>query len=119
MVSPAQIKRFRLQPLCRIMQNIAQVSRKTKFSSEICPYADGKFNTVDYVNADLDMNPRSFYTNGVTDEIVCRMVWLRFYEAVQVANRGHGFFDHELGASGASAIGQRQHRAEQRLKAVR
>ena len=114
MVSPAQIKRFRLQPLRRIMRQIAQVSRMKKFSSEICLHEDGKFYAVDYVNADPDMNPRSFYANGVPDEIVRHIVWLLFYEAMQVAKRGHGFFDDELEASESSADWLEQRRAEQR-----
>ena len=116
MVSPAQIKRFRLQPLRRIMRSIAQVSRMKKFSSEICLHDDGKFYAVDYVNADPDMNPRSFYANGVPDEIVRHIVWLLFYEAMQVAKRGHGFFDDELEASEASANWLEQRRAEQRAQ---
>ena len=113
MVSPAQIKRYKLQPLRRIMRKIAQVSRMKKFSSEICLHEDGKFYAVDYVNADPDMNPRSFYANGVPDEIVRHIVWLLFYEAMQVAKRGHGFFDDELEASEASADWIERRRSEQ------
>ena len=35
LVSPTQIRQFRLQPLRRIMRNIASVSKMKKFSSEI------------------------------------------------------------------------------------
>jgi hypothetical protein len=113
MVSPAQIKRYHLQPLRRIMRKIAQVSRMKKFSSEICLHEDGKFYAVDYVNADPDMNPKSFYANGVPDEIVRHIVWLLFYEAMQVAKRGHGFFDDELEASEASENWLERRRVEQ------
>ena len=99
LVSPTQIRQFRLQPLCRIMRNIASISKMKKFSSEICRHEDGNFYAVDYVNADPDMNPHSFYANGVPDEIVRYIVWLLFYEAMQVSKRGHGFFDDELEAS--------------------
>lgn len=56
------------------------------------------FYAVDYVNADPDVNPRSFSANGVPDEMVRHIVWLLFYEAMQVAKRGHSFFDDELKA---------------------
>ena len=114
MVSPAQIRQFHLQPLRRIMRNIASVSKMKKFSSEICLHEDGLFYAVDYVNADPDMNPRSFYANGVPDEIVRHIVWLLFYEAMQVSKRGHGFFDDELEASEASANWLERRRIEQR-----
>ena len=115
MVSPTQIRRFRLHPLRRIMRNIASVSRMKKFSSEICLHEDGLFYVVDYVNADPDMNPRSFYANGVPDEIVRHIVWLLFYEAMQVAKRRHGFFDDELEASEASENWLERRRFEQRV----
>ena len=86
-----------------------------KFSSEICLHEDGLFYVVDCVNADPDMNPRSFYANGVPDEIVRHIVWLLFYEAMQVAKRGHGFFDDELEASEASANWLERRRFEQRV----
>ncbi len=114
MVSPAQIKQFHLQPLRRIMRNIAAVSKMKKFSSEICLHEDGKFYVVDYVNADPDMNPRSFYVNGVPDEIVRHIVWLLFYEAMNIVKRGHGFFDDELQASETSADWLERRRREQR-----
>ena len=96
MVTPGEIKTYHLRPLRRIMRDIARVSRMKKFTSEICLHEDGKFYAVDYVNADPDMNPRSFYANGVPDEIVRHIVWLLFYEAMHVVKRGHGFFDDEL-----------------------
>ena len=96
MVTPGEIKTYHLRPLRRIMRDIARVSGMKKFTSEICLHEDGKFYAVDYVNADPDMNPRSFYANGVPDEIVRHIVWLLFYEAMHVVKRGHGFFDDEL-----------------------
>ena len=96
MVTPGEIKTYHLRPLRRIMRDIARVSRMKKFTSEICLHEDGKFYAVDYVNADPDMNPRSFYANGVPDEVVRHIVWLLFYEAMHVVKRGHGFFDDEL-----------------------
>ena len=96
MVTPGQMRRYRLAPLRRIMRGIAQVSGMKKFTSEICLHEDGRFYAVDYVNADPDMNPRSFYANGVPDEIVRHVVWLLFYEAMHIVKRGHGYFDEEL-----------------------
>jgi glutathione synthase/RimK-type ligase-like ATP-grasp enzyme len=58
LVTPAQMKRYNLAPLRRIMRGIARISKMKKFSSEICLHKDGKFYAVDYVNADPDMNPR-------------------------------------------------------------
>ena len=113
MVSPAQVKRYQLQPLRRIMRKIAQVSGMKKFSSEICRHEDGKFYAVDYVNANPDLNPSSLHANGVPDEIVRHMVWLLFYEAMQAARRGHGFFDEEPEASEVSANWLERRRMEQ------
>lgn len=55
------------------------------------------------MNADPDMNPRSFYPNGVPDEVVRHIAWLLFYEGMQVVKRGRGFFDQELIESDAEA----------------
>ena len=97
LVTPAQQKQYALTPLKRIMKRIAQISKMKKFTSEIClSDADGKFYVVDYINADPDMNPQSFYPNGVPDEVVRHVVWLLFYEAMHLIKKGHGFFDEEL-----------------------
>ena len=96
MVTPGEMKRYRLAPLRSIMREISRVSQMKKFTSEVCLHKDGKFYVVDYVNADPDMNPRSFYANGVPDEIVRHIVWLLFYEAMHIVKRGHGYFDDEL-----------------------
>lgn len=101
MVTPGEMRRYRLAPLRRIMRGIARVSKMKKFTSEICLHTDGNFYVVDYVNADPDMNPRSFYANGVPDEIVRHVVWLLFYEAMHIVKRGHGYFDEELAESEA------------------
>ena len=49
-------------------ERVAEISQMKKFTSGICLHEDGKFYAVDYVNADPDINPRSFYPNGVPDE---------------------------------------------------
>lgn len=114
LVSPSDVKRYKLEPLRRIMRGIARVSGMKKFSSEICLHEDGKFYAVDYVNADPDMNPRSFYPNGVPDEVVRHIVWLLFYEAMHIAKRGHGFFDEDLTGSEADRNWLERRRIEQR-----
>ena len=56
------------------------------------------------------MNPRSFYPNGMPDEVVRHIVWLLFYEGMHLVKRGHGFFDDELieSESGLDWLEQRQ-----------
>jgi hypothetical protein len=114
LVSPQQVKRYKLAPLARVMRGIARVSRMRKFTSEICLHTDGKFYAVDYINADPDMNPRSFYDNGVPDELVRYIVWLLFDEAMQIVKKGHGFFDRELYESEADADWLEKRKLEQR-----
>ena len=118
LVTPAQIRRYKLAPLRRIMRGIARVSKMKKFTSEICLHQDGKFYAVDYINADPDMNPQSFYPNGVPDEVVRHVVWLLFYEGLQIIKRGQGFFDEELAESEAEADWLQQRRFEQRAVRV-
>ena len=56
------------------------------------------------------MNPRSFYPNGMPDEVVRHIVWLLFYEGMHLVKRGHGFFDDEPieSESGLDWLEQRQ-----------
>lgn len=114
LVTPGEIRRYHLSPLRRIMRGIARASKMKKFSSEICLHQDGKFYAIDYINADPDMNPRSFYSNGVPDEVVRHIVWLLFYEAMHIVKRGHGFFDEDLDESQAEADWLERRRQEQR-----
>jgi hypothetical protein len=116
LVTPAQVKRYRLAPLQRIMRGIARASKMKKFSSEICLHEDGKFYVVDYINADPDMNPRSFYDNGVPDEVVRYIVWLLFHEAMKIVKKGQGFFDEGLAGADAEANWLEQRRLEQRMQ---
>lgn len=102
LVTPTQQRYFKLGPLKRIMRNIARVARMKKFTSEICLHEDGRFYVVDYINADPDMNPQSFYPSGVPDEVVRYVVWLLFQEAMRIVKRGHGYFDEDLDDSQAS-----------------
>jgi len=116
LVTPAQVKRFRLGALKRMMRSIARASKMKKFTSEICLHEDGKFYAIDYVNADPDMNPRSFYDNGVPDEVVRHIVWLLFHEAMKIVKRGQGFFDSELADAEADADWLERRRVEQRAQ---
>jgi hypothetical protein len=116
LVTPAQVKRFRLGALKRIMRGIARASKMKKFTSEICLHDDNKFYAIDYVNADPDMNPRSFYDNGVPDEVVRFVVWLLFNEAMKIAKKGQGFFDTELAEDEADGDWLERRRLEQRAQ---
>lgn len=116
LVTPTQVKRFRLGNLKRIMRGIARASKMKKFTSEICLHEDGKFYAVDYINADPDMNPRSFYDNGVPDEVVRFIVWLLFYEAMRIVKKGQGFFDEDLAEAEADAGWLERRRLEQRAQ---
>jgi len=108
LVTPAQQGLYKLAPLTRIMRGIARVSKMKKFTSEICLDEDGKFYAVDYINADPDMNPRSFYSNGVPDEVVRRIVWLLVYEGMHIVKRGQGFFDENLDESNGDWLERRR-----------
>jgi len=114
LVTPAQQRCYKLAPLRRIVRAIARVSKMKKFTSEICLNEDGQFFAVDYLNADPDMNPRSFYPNGVPDEVVRHIVWLLVYEGMHIVKRRHGYFDDELDAAGVDWLEYRQ--LEQRLQ---
>jgi hypothetical protein len=99
LVTPAQRRYHRLDPLIRIMRDIARVSKMRFFTSEICLDEDGYFYVVDYVNADPDMNPRSYFTDGVPDEIVRHIVWLLVLEGMRVIMKKRGYFDTSLDVS--------------------
>ena len=114
LVTPTQVKRFRLRRLKPIMRGIARASKMKKFTSEICLHDDGKLYVIDYVNADPDMNPRSFYDNGVPDEIVRHVVWLLFHEAMKIVKKGQGFFDEDLADAEGDADWLERRRSEQR-----
>ncbi len=60
------------------------------------------------MNADPDMNPRSFYPEGVPDEVVRHIVWLLVYEAMHIVKRRHGYFDDELDGSGVDWFERQQ-----------
>lgn len=96
LVKPSQMEKYNLGPLRAIMQRIAEISNMKKFSSEICLHEDGTLYAVDYMNTCPDMNPQSFYDNGVPDEVVRHIAWLLFYEAMLRVRQDQGFFDADL-----------------------
>lgn len=108
LVTPAQHQYYKLAPLVRIMRDIGRVSKMKFFTSEICLDADGHFYTVDYINADPDMNPRSFYTTGVPDEVVRHIVWILVNESLRIVRRRHGYFDVDLDSSDMDRFEQQQ-----------
>jgi len=99
MVTPSQSRYHGLAPLGRIMRDIARVSKMKFFTSEICLEEDGQFYVVDYINADPDMNPRSYFADGVPDELVRHIVWMLVMDGRRVIMRKRGFFDASLEAS--------------------
>ena len=111
LVSPAQRKTYKLGALARIMKDIARVSKMKFFTSEICLDVDNNFYTVDYINADPDMNPRSFYATGVPDEVVRHIVWVLVNEAMRYVMKGRGYFDAGLDGS---ELDFRVHQPEER-----
>lgn len=108
LVNPAQIEEYGLGPLHSIMQGIAAVTKMQKFSSEICLHEDGKLYAVDYVNSTPDMNPRSFYPNGVPDEVVRYIAWLLFYQALHTVRQSQGYFDMDLMEAAAEQAASEQ-----------
>jgi hypothetical protein len=108
LVTPGQIRHYKLSPLRRISRAIARVSKMKKFSSSICLSEDGHYYAVDYLNPDPDMTPRSYYDNGVPDEVVRHIVWLLFTDAIGVIKRGQGFLDEDLAEAEMGWIDQRR-----------
>lgn len=108
LVTPGQVRHYKLRPLYSIVRGIAKTAKLKKFSCEVCLDVDGRFYAVDYVNADPDMNPRSFYANGVPDEVVRHIVWLLFTEAMRVVKRRQGFFDEDLAEAETGWYDQRR-----------
>ncbi len=116
LVTPAQRQFYKLAPLARIMKEIGKVSKMKFFTSEICLDLDSHFYTVDYINADPDMNPRSFYSTGVPDEVVRHIVWLLVTEGMRVIMKRRGYFDTELDGSDMDSFEERQLRQRRSKK---
>ena len=108
LVTPAQQRDYKLDPLTRITRGIARVSKMKKFTSEICLNEDGQFFAVDYLNAQPDMNPKSHYPNGVPDEVVRHIVWLLVREVMHLVKRRHGYLHENLKESDGDWVGWRR-----------
>jgi len=96
LVTPLQRKMYKLNPLVRIVRDIARVAKMELFTTEVCLTEDDRFLAVDYLNNDPDMSPKSFFPTGVPDEVIRHIAWLLVYRAMSIAKRGHGYFDEEL-----------------------
>ncbi len=68
-----EIRRYRLRPLFKIVEKIAEISRLSLFSTEIALTEKGKFIVVDYVNESCDMRIQSKAFDGIPDKIVHNM----------------------------------------------
>jgi hypothetical protein len=108
LVTRSQSRYYNLAPLARIMRSIAKVSKMKFFTSEICLDVDGHLYVVDYINADPDMNPRSFYATGVPDEVVRHIVWLTVNEGMRVIMKKRGYFDAGLEGADEGTFEQQQ-----------
>ena len=96
LVTPLEERRFKLQPLTRIMKDIARVSKIHFFSSEITLTAEKRFFVIDYLNTECDMSAKSFWPSGVPDELARHVAWVLVDHAMAVAKRRRGPFDDEL-----------------------
>lgn len=70
LLTPEEIRRYRLRPLFSIVRKIAEISRLFFFSTEIALNEEGQFIVVDYVNESCDMRLQSKAADGVPDDIV-------------------------------------------------
>ncbi|MBN2366866.1 MAG: hypothetical protein EH225_13550 [Calditrichaeota bacterium] len=73
-LSREEIRRYRLKPLFRIVNQIAEISKLKFFSTEIALTEEGKFIVVDYVNESCDMRLQSKAVDGIPDKIVHNIV---------------------------------------------
>jgi hypothetical protein len=67
---PEQVERYALQPLFRMIQDIARICRLNFFSTEIVLDRAGQWVAVDYVNDTCDLRLKSRHADGVPDEVV-------------------------------------------------
>jgi hypothetical protein len=69
-VSERDVRRFGLEPLYALTQQIAGVCGLNLFSTEIARDVDGRWVVVDYVNDPCDFRPQSSSSNGVPDAVL-------------------------------------------------
>ncbi|HEY9167405.1 MAG TPA: hypothetical protein VIS48_14725 [Candidatus Kryptonia bacterium] len=68
--SNAEIEKFGLREMEKVVRKIHNVCRLDFFSPEIAATSEGKFIVIDYVNDMCDMRLKSAHYDGVPDEIV-------------------------------------------------
>ena len=90
MVSPLERHRYGLAALDQIVHKIAQLSKMEFFSTEIALTEEGKFIAVDYLNDECDMHAKSYWPDGVPDELARRVAHLMVQKAISIV-RKHPF----------------------------
>lgn len=73
-ITPAQIKKYQLQPLMRITRKLARMNGLDYFSTEIALTTNHRFVLIDYVNDQCDMRLKSEHFDGVPDEVVSSFI---------------------------------------------
>jgi hypothetical protein len=96
LVTPLEVRRFRLEPLADMVREIARISEINFFSTEIALTGEGKFLTIDYLNTGCDMHAKSFWPSGPPDEVVRHIAWTMVDHAMARAREHRGPFDDEL-----------------------
>jgi hypothetical protein len=94
MVSPLERRRYGLVALEQIVHKIAQLSRMEFFSTEIALDLDDKFVVIDYLNDECDMHAKSYWPDGVPDELARRVAHLMVQKAINVIHKHP--FENEL-----------------------
>ena len=72
-LNPRDIKKYKLLPLLEITRKIADLTEMTWFSTEIAVIKDGrslKFFSIDPVNDQCDLTPKTEEPNGLPDKLV-------------------------------------------------
>jgi len=69
-VYPEEIEKYKLYELYKITRKIHKITGMNFFSTEIAITKDNKFVSIDYVNDQCDMRPKSNHYDGVPDEVI-------------------------------------------------
>lgn len=94
MVSPLERHKYGLAALDRIVHKIAQLSKMEFFSTEIALTDGDRLVAVDYLNDECDMHAKSYWPDGVPDELVRRVVHLLVQKAITIVKKHP--FENEL-----------------------
>jgi hypothetical protein len=70
-----QIKDYGLWRLFELGNRLAEITGLRCFSVEIARATSGEYVLVDYVNDQIDLRPKSFFVDGVPDEIIRQIAW--------------------------------------------